>query len=113
MTHAEEIKLVLGAICKYAKLNELNAIEIVDIFNEGVGNFSYPELISPLIDTADGVKEIPLENKISTLQSQKRELKETLGYLPSCEKATQNKILDQILEIDNALTKLNQKLHDK
>jgi len=113
MTYAEEMKLVLGAILEYAKYNELDAIEIVDIFNKGVRSFSHPELVSPLIENADGVEAMSAVDKICVLQHQKEELRETLMYLPSCEKGTQDRILDQILEIDNALIKLKQTTHDK
>ena len=112
MTPNEEIALVQASILEYIKLNSLDADDLIDIFNAGADTFAYPELVSPLLEIYKSkvvpFKEVSVEVRISTLKFQKDELEDTLKYLPSSEKARQDKILDKILKINQALAKYQQ-----
>ena len=112
MTPNEEIALVQASILEYIKLNSLDAEDLIDIFNAGADTFAYPELVSPLLEIykskKEPFKEVSVKVRISALKLQREELHETLRYLPSCEIGKQDKILDQILKVNQALAKYEQ-----
>jgi len=111
MTPAEEMKLVFGAIQEYAKLNNLIAEEVVNIFNKGLLQFHNVPLISPLIE--DSIPISIRKETIEKLREKKSDLQETLKWVPACERGKRDEILDEILEINEKLECQTRKVQNK
>lgn len=111
MTPEEEMTLIFGAIEEYAKLNDLIAEEVIDIFNEGLLQFHNVPLISPLIEDSIPIS-IRKEN-IEKLREKKSDLQETLKWVPACERGKRDEILDEILEINKKLECESRKVQTK